>query len=163
VTADLEAGYGTTPEAIADTVKAAIEAGAIGMNLEDLAGEESVVEVALQVEKIRAVREAGAAAGVPFVLNAPTDVYRAAIWPEETRLEGTLERLGVYVKAGADCVFAPGVAALATIAKLVKAIEAPLNILAVPACPPMAELEKVGVARVSTGSGIMRGAMGLVQ
>jgi len=163
VTADLEAGYGTTPEAIADTVKAAIEAGAIGMNLEDLAGEESLVELPMQIEKIRSVREAAMAAGVLFVLNARTDVYLAAIGPDETRFERTAERLRAYVKAGADCVFAPGLTDRTTIAKLVKAVEAPLNILAVPACPPMVELEKAGVARVSTGSGIMRAAMGLVQ
>src|SRR5262249_2455058 len=165
VTADLEAGYGTTPEAIADTAKAAIEAGAIGMNLEDLSGDEKdpLVDLPKQVEKIHAVREAATAANVPFVLNARTDVYLAAIGPEEARLERTVERLRAYAKAGADCVFAPGVADVVTIAKLVRAVEAPLNILAVPACPPMAEVEKIGVARVSTGSGIMRAAMGLVQ
>jgi len=165
VTADLEAGYGTTPEAIADTVKAAIEAGAIGMNLEDLSGDEKnpLVDLPGQVETIRAVREAATVAGVPFVLNARTDVYLATIGPEETRFERTAERLRAYRKAGADCVFAPGVTDLATITKLVKAVEAPLNILAAPASPAIAELEKVGVARVSTGSGIMRAAMGVVQ
>src|SRR5262249_48960165 len=66
-------------------------------------------------------------------------------------------------KAGADCVFAPNMTDLATIAKLVKAVAAPLNILAAPTCPPMSELEKAGVARVSTGSGIMHAAMGVVQ
>src|SRR5256886_4883440 len=163
VTADLEAGYGTTPEAIANTVKAAIEAGAIGMNLEDLVGEESLVELPMQIEKIRAVREAAMAAGISFVLNARTDVYLAAIGPEETRFERTVERLRAYVQAGADCVFAPGLTDRTTIARLVKAVEAPLNILAVPACPPKGEVEKAGVARVSTGSGIMRAAMGSVQ
>jgi len=163
VTADLEAGYGTTPEAIANTVKAAIEAGAIGMNLEDLAGEDSLVELPLQIEKIRAVRGAASSASVPFVLNARTDVFLAAIGPEETRFERTVERLRAYRKAGADCVFAPGLTDLDTIAKLVKAVDAPLNILALAAGPPMAELERAGVARVSTGSGIMRAAMGLTQ
>ncbi|HJZ64199.1 MAG TPA: isocitrate lyase/phosphoenolpyruvate mutase family protein [Candidatus Acidoferrum sp.] len=165
VTADLEAGYGTTPEAIADTVKAAIEAGAIGMNLEDLSGDERnlLVDLPGQVERIRAVREAATALGVPFVLNARTDVYLGTIGPEETRFERTVERLRAYAKAGADCVFAPGLTDLAAITKIVKAVEAPLNILAVPACPGVAELEKAGVARVSTGSGIMRAAMGVVQ
>ena len=165
VTADLEAGYGTTPKAIAETVKAAIEAGAIGMNLEDLSGDEKnpLVELPRQIEKIQAAREAASALGVPFVLNARTDVYLAAIGSEETRFERTVERLRAYRKAGADCVFAPGMTDLQTIAKLVKAVEAPLNILATPACPPVAELEKAGVARVSTGSGIMRAAMGVAQ
>jgi 2-methylisocitrate lyase-like PEP mutase family enzyme len=165
VTADLEAGYGTTVEDIAGTVKAAIEAGAIGMNLEDVTGddESSQVDLALQVEKIRAIRETAASLGVPFVLNARTDVYLMPIGPEATRFERTVERLRAYRDAGATCLFAPGVYDRETIAKLVQALKAPLNILAAPACPPVAELERIGVARVSAGSGVMRAAMGLVQ
>jgi len=165
VTADLEAGYGTTPNDMAETVKAAIEAGAIGMNLEDVTGddERSHVDLALQVEKIRAIRETAKSLGVPFVLNARTDVYLMPIGEVAARFERTVERLCAYRDAGADCVFAPGVSDRDTIAKLVKAVGAPLNILATPACPPLAELEKIGVARVSAGSGIMRAAMGTVQ
>ena len=165
VTADLEAGYGTTPKEMADTVKAAIAAGIIGMNLEDITGddESSLVDLPLQMEKIRAIREAASSAGVPFVLNARTDIYLMPIGPEATRFERTVERLRAYREAGADCLFAPGVYDLETIKKLVKAVEAPLNILANPACPSIPEMEKAGVARVSAGSGIMRAAMGLVQ
>ena len=165
VTADLEAGYGTTVKDMAETVKPAIEAGAIGMNLEDVTGddESSQVAVPLQVEKIRAIRETAASLGVPFVLNARTDVYLMPIGPEATRFERTVERLRAYRDAGADCLFVPGLYDRDIIAKLVKAVEAPLNILANPACPPLAELEKIGVARVSSGSGIMRAAMGTVQ
>jgi 2-methylisocitrate lyase-like PEP mutase family enzyme len=165
VTADLEAGYGTSPKDMAETVRAAIEAGAIGMNLEDVTGddESSQVAIPLQVEKIRAIRDTAASLGVPFVLNARTDAYLMPIGEEATRFERTVERLRAYRDAGADCLFAPGLYDRETIAKLVKAVEAPINILANPACPPMAELEKIGVARVSTGSGIMRAAMGAVQ
>jgi 2-methylisocitrate lyase-like PEP mutase family enzyme len=165
VTADLEAGYGTTPKEMAETVKAAIEAGAIGMNLEDVIGddESSQVALSLQVEKIRAISGTAASLGVPFVLNARTDIYLMPIGPEATRFERTVERLRAYRKAGADCLFAPGVYDRETIAKLVKAVDGPLNILANPACPPVAELETIGVARVSAGSGIMRAAMGAVQ
>jgi 2-methylisocitrate lyase-like PEP mutase family enzyme len=165
VTADLEAGYGTTPKEMAETLKAAIEAGAIGMNLEDVTGddESSQVAIPLQVEKIRAIRETAKSLGVPFVLNARTDGYLMLIGPAPTRFERTVERLRAYRDAGADCLFAPGVYDRDTIAKLVKSVEAPLNILANPACPPLAELEKIGVARVSAGSGIMRAAMGAVQ
>jgi 2-methylisocitrate lyase-like PEP mutase family enzyme len=165
VTADLEAGYGTTPKDMADTVKAAIAAGIIGMNLEDVTGDDeiSLVDLPLQLEKIRSIREAASSAGVPFVLNARTDIYLMPIGPEATRFERTVERLRAYREAGADCLFAPGVYDLETIKKLVKAIEAPLNILANPGCPPIPEMEKAGVARVSAGSGIMRAAMGLVQ
>jgi 2-methylisocitrate lyase-like PEP mutase family enzyme len=165
VTADLEAGYGTTAMDMADTVKAAIAAGIIGMNLEDVTGDDdsSLVALPLQLEKIRAIREAASSAGVPFVLNARTDIYLMPIGPEATRFERTVERLRAYRETGADCLFAPGVYDLETIQKLVKAVEAPLNILANPACPGIPEMEKAGVARVSAGSGIMRAAMGLVQ
>jgi 2-methylisocitrate lyase-like PEP mutase family enzyme len=165
VAADLEAGYGTTVKDMVETVKAAIEAGAIGMNLEDVTGddESSQVAVPLQVEKIRAIRETAKSLGVPFVLNARTDIYLMPIGPEPTRFERTVERLRAYRDAGADCLFIPGLYDRDTIARLVKAVEAPLNILANPACPPLAELEKIGVARVSSGSGIMRAAMGTVQ
>ncbi len=165
VTADLEAGYGTTPKDMAETVKAAIEAGAIGMNLEDVTGDDESSQVALplQVEKIRAIREMAKSIGVPFVLNARTDTYLMPIGPEATRFERTVERLCAYRDAGADCLFAPGLYDRETIAKLVKAVEAPINILANPACPPMAELERIGVARVSAGSGIMRAAMRAVK
>ncbi len=165
VTADLEAGYGTTVKDMVETVKAAIEAGAIGMNLEDVTGEDesSQVAIPLQAEKIRAIRETAKSLGVPFVLNARTDIYLMPIGPEPTRFERTVERLCAYRDAGADCLFVPGLYDRDTIARLAKAVEAPLNILANPACPPLAELEKIGVARVSSGSGIMRAAMGTVQ
>jgi len=165
VTADMESGYGTSVEEMRETAKAVIAAGAIGMNLEDVTGddESSHVALPLQVEKIRAIREMAKSIGVPFVLNARTDTYLMPIGPEATRFERTVERLCAYRDAGADCLFAPGLYDRETIAKLVKAVEAPINILANPACPPMAELEKIGVARVSAGSGIMRAAMGTVQ
>jgi 2-methylisocitrate lyase-like PEP mutase family enzyme len=165
VTADLEAGYGTTAKDMVETVEAAIAAGVIGMNLEDVTGDEesSCVDLPLQVEKIRAVCDTAKSRGVPFVLNARTDIYLMPIGPEATRFERTVERLRAYRDAGASCLFAPGVYDRETIAKLVKAVEAPLNILASPACPPIAELEKIGVARVSAGSGLMRAALGLVR
>ncbi len=165
VTADLEAGYGTTVKDMAETVKAAIDAGAIGMNLEDVTGddESSLVDTALQVEKIRAIHETAKSLGVPFVLNARTDIYLMPIGEEATRLERTVERLRAYRDAGADCVFAPGVSNRDTIAKLVKAVAAPLNILMTPQCPSLPELEKMGVARVSAGSAVMRAALRVVR
>src|SRR6266581_9092617 len=165
VTADLEAGYGSTVKDMAETVKAAIDAGAIGMNLEDVTGddESSLVHTALQAEKIRAIHATAKSLGVPFVLNARTDIYLMPIGLEATRFERTVERLRAYRDAGASCLFAPCLYDRDTIAKLVKAVEAPLNILANPTCPPIAELEIIGVARVSTGSGIMRATLGLVR
>jgi 2-methylisocitrate lyase-like PEP mutase family enzyme len=160
VTADMEAGYGTTPEEMTDTARALIEAGAVGLNLEDVTGdhESSQVGLELQIEKIRAIREASAS--VPLVINARTDVYLMQIGPAETRFERTVERLRAYAKAGADCVFAPAVKDADTIAKLVKAVEAPLNILLMPGSPNLNQLEKLGVARASIGSGLMRATLG---
>jgi len=165
VTADLEAGYGVTIEDMTETVKAMVAAGAVGMNLEDVTGndESSQVELPLQVEKIRAIRRVGESLGVPVVLNARTDVYLMPIGPAETRFERTVERLRAYRDAGADCLFAPGLKDGETIAKLVQALHAPLNILVTAGSPTLPELEKMGVARASTGSAAMRATLGLTR
>jgi 2-methylisocitrate lyase-like PEP mutase family enzyme len=165
VTADMESGYGATAKDMAATVKAVIAAGAVGMNLEDVTGDDqnSHVALPLQVEKIRAIREAALSAGVPLVLNARTDIYLMPIGEAPTRFERTVERLRAYHKAGADCLFVPGVSDRETISRLVQAVGAPLNILISPACPSLAELEKIGVARASAGSTVMRATLGLVR
>jgi 2-methylisocitrate lyase-like PEP mutase family enzyme len=165
VTADMESGYGTTKKDMAETAKEIVAAGAVGLNFEDVVGdtESSQVDITLQTEKIRAIRETSASAGVPLVINARTDVYLMPIGPETTRFERTVERLRAYRAVGADCVFAPGVKERELIEKLVKAVAAPLNILVTPGCPPIPELEKLGVARASIGSGVMRSALGLVR
>jgi 2-methylisocitrate lyase-like PEP mutase family enzyme len=85
------------------------------------------------------------------------------IGPEATRFERTVERLRAYRAAGADCVFAPGLTDRGLIEKLVKAVAAPLNILVSAGCPPIPELQKLGVARASIGSGVMRTTLGLVR
>ncbi|HEY1924157.1 MAG TPA: isocitrate lyase/phosphoenolpyruvate mutase family protein [Candidatus Acidoferrum sp.] len=162
VTADLEAGYGPTIEDMVATVKAMAAAGAVGMNLEDITGsdESTHVDLATQIEKIRAIRRAGESIGVPLVLNARTDIYLMPIGPAETRFDRTVERLRAYRQAGADCLFAPGVKDADTIAKLVRAIDGPLNILLSAGAPTIRALEQMGVARASAGSGVMRASLG---
>jgi 2-methylisocitrate lyase-like PEP mutase family enzyme len=162
LSADMEAGYATTPAEMAEMAREVVAAGIVGLNLEDVTGddESSQVEIGLQAEKIAAVREASAAAGVSLVINARTDVYLMPVGPAETRFERTVERLRAYRKAGADCVFAPGIRDAETIGKLVQAMDAPMNILLQPGSPSVAELEKLGVARASIGSGTMRAALG---
>lgn len=162
VTADAEAGYGLTPKEMAETARGLVNAGAVGLNFEDVTGddESSHVETSMQVEKIRALREASASMGVRLVINARTDVYLMPIGPAETRFERTVERLQAYRKAGADCLFVPGLRDRDIIAKIVKAAEAPVNILLQPGGPTLAELQKMGVARASIGSGLMRAALG---
>lgn len=165
VTADMESGYRKTPTEIAETARAIVEAGAVGLNFEDVTGdtEDTHVGIPLQVEKIRVLRETSAGLGVPLVINARTDVYLMPIGPEATRFERTVERLRAYRAAGADCLFAPGVSDRVTIEKLVKGVAAPLNVLLTPQCPPIPELEKMGVARASAGSSVMRATLGLVR
>ena len=165
VTADMEAGYGTTVDDMADTAKALVSAGAVGLNLEDVTGEreDSQVEVGLQVAKIRKIREVSASLGVSLVINARTDIYLTPIGPEATRFERTVERLRAYRQAGADCLFVPGLVDRNTIEKLVKSVAAPVNILVTQGCPSLRELEKMGVARASVGSGVMRATLALVR
>lgn len=165
VTADVESGYGSSAEDAKLTALAVIEAGAVGMNLEDAPGEAGspLAELTAQVEKIHAVREAAASRGVPLVLNARTDVYLLEVGEASGRYEETVRRLRAYRNAGADCVFAPGVRDAATISRLVTDLPCPLNILAGPGSPPVPELRDLGVARVSLGSGPMRAAMGALR
>lgn len=163
VTADLEAGYGKTPESAAETVRGALEAGAVGMNLEDAIEERDLFEIPLQVERIRAAREAADQLDVPFVINARTDVYLASIGEPAERFAHAVRRANAYREAGADCLFVPGVTDAGVIAQLVKEIRGPINILAVAASPAIGELERLGVRRVSVGSGPMRATMTLMR
>jgi 2-methylisocitrate lyase-like PEP mutase family enzyme len=164
VTADIEAGYGSTPEDAARTARELIQAGAVGMNLEDASGdpEHRLLDLQLAVEKIKAARLAAAELRVPMVVNARTDVYLLPGDPD-TQYSETLRRLIAFRDAGADCVFAPGLKDAETIGRLAKVLQCPLNILAVPGTPPIPELEKLGVARVSLGSGPMRATLGLLR
>ena len=165
VTADVEAGYGPKPEDAARTASAVIEAGAVGMNLEDAAGnsEQPLVELSLQLEKIRAVREAANNLKIPLVLNARTDVYLLQIGEPQTRYDETVRRLRAFRDAGADCVFVPGLRDTPTIGRLVSDLQCPVNILAGPGSPTVPELRKLGVARISLGSGPMRATLGLLR
>jgi 2-methylisocitrate lyase-like PEP mutase family enzyme len=164
VTADVEAGFGSTPEEVADTARAVIAAGAVGMNLEDGAEgkPDLLADMNRQKEIIRAVLEAAAGAGVPFVLNARTDIFLYGIGPAETQLARAIERLNAYHAAGAPVLFAPGVKDKETIAQLARGVTGPINILATVGTPPVAELQQLGVARVSVGSGPMRATLGFL-
>jgi 2-methylisocitrate lyase-like PEP mutase family enzyme len=154
VTADVEAGYGDP----VGTARAVLDVGAVGMNLEDSSLDGSLADLAAQVRLIEQVRAAS-----DIVINARTDVYLFAVGDEGTRFDHAVERLNAYRKAGADSLFAPGVRGPETIGRLAKAVNGPLNILATAGVPNIAELERLGVRRVSVGSGPMRAAMGLTQ
>src|SRR5216684_640821 len=165
VTADVEAGYGNTPEDAARTAQGVIEAGAVGLNLEDASGDSGtpLVELPLQLEKIRAMREVAARLKVPLVLNARTDVYLLQVGDPAKRYDEAVRRLRAFREAGADCVFLPGLRDAATIGRLIADLQCPVNILAGPRSPSVPDLQRLGVARVSLGSGPMRATLGLLR
>jgi 2-methylisocitrate lyase-like PEP mutase family enzyme len=163
VTADVEAGYGPSPEDVAETVRDVLEAGAVGMNLEDAANDESLFDITRQVERVQAAREAAAAAGVSLVINARTDVYWLRVGDAGTWFDEALRRLIAYRDAGASCLFVPGVRDVNTIAQIAREVGAPLNVLAGAGVPHARDLENLGVARLSLGSGPMRAAMGMTR
>jgi 2-methylisocitrate lyase-like PEP mutase family enzyme len=157
VTADLESGYGPSVRDAIDTAKGAIEAGAVGLNFEDAVGGGSeLIESEHQAERITAMRQAGTEMGVALVINARTDVYLAQVGDDDAwRFAEATRRADRYLRAGADCVFIPGVADEESIAALVSAVRGPLNVLAAAATPSVRRLQELGVARVSVGSGAM--------
>jgi 2-methylisocitrate lyase-like PEP mutase family enzyme len=168
VTADLEAGYGPAPEDVAETVRGAIAAGAVGMNLEDsrsgdgASAASPLLDTAAQIERVAAARATADAAGISFVVNARTDVFLRRVGAPEERVRLAAERANAYRAAGADVLFVPGVADAATIGQLVREIAGPLNILATAGVPDLAELARLGVARVSVGGGPYRTALATV-
>jgi len=159
VTADVEAGYGATAQAAAETARGVVAAGAVGMNLED-ARDGRLLPLELQVERVRAARGAGDAAGVPLVINARTDAFGVGDLADAQRAEEAIRRANAYLRAGADCAFVPFVADRAVIARLAGEIQGPLNVLGTPDSPPVAELERLGVRRISIGGGLARAAYG---
>ena len=167
VTADMEAGYGTAASSCGwcptETARGTIAAGAVGLNLEDGTDDGSLLDVTLHVERIRAAREAGGAAGVPIVVNARTDAFEIKEWTPAQRLAEAVRRANAYHAAGADCLFVPHVSDAETIARLAREIEGPLNVIAGPPAPPIPELARLGVRRASLGPRLIQATLGLLR
>lgn len=154
VTADLESGYGPTPDDVAATVARAVELGAVGGNLED-AADGRLFDLEPAVERVAAAR--AAAPRGTFVLNARTDTY--FVGATDDPFDRTVERAHRYIDAGADCIFVPGVVEAETIRRLAAAIPAPLNVVAGLASTIDAPtLFSLGVKRVSLGGSLARAA-----
>ncbi|TDI68266.1 MAG: isocitrate lyase/phosphoenolpyruvate mutase family protein [Alphaproteobacteria bacterium] len=170
VSADMEAGYGATPEAVADTVRATIAAGAVGINIEDSTktGPRELLEFDLAVARIRAARTAASDAGLAMVINGRTDVYSVASGPVgggggAALFHEASRRANAYLEAGADCAFIIGARDGELIGRLAAAIHGPLNVLAGAGSPSVAELEALGVKRVTVGSGFAKAALTVVK
>lgn len=166
VTADVESGYGTgTPADTAETVRGVVAAGAVGVNLEDAPGPDGapVVPAEYHAERIAAARRAADDAGVAVFINARTDTYVRKLGADDAaRFDETIRRARLYREAGADGIFVP-LAPNDVIGRLAAAIDAPLNVIAGPGSPTIAELRALGVARVSLGPHLARAALGLVR
>jgi 2-methylisocitrate lyase-like PEP mutase family enzyme len=186
VTADIESGFAPNVTALETSITQIIQAGAVGVNLEDVISANPAHQSAdaanaepvrhgnplfplpEQIARIQATRRAAQSAGIHLVINARTDAYwQAGVDPAEA-LRGTLERGKAYLQAGADCIFIPGLRNpdhIKTVIDHLRTVhqEPPINILAGPGVPSIPELAKLGVKRVSYGSGPHRAAMGLLR
>lgn len=159
VSIDLESGYGTDADGVAETLALAAEAGAAGCNLEDsvpTTGDARPLEEA--VARLKAARRG---AGTDFFINARTDVFLQN--PPELHtadmLESALERGRAYAEAGANGLFLPGLTAASLIEAAVVGSPLPVNIMMMPGCPPVWALKSLGVARISQGPGPYQIAM----
>jgi 2-methylisocitrate lyase-like PEP mutase family enzyme len=158
VSADLENAFADDPGDVAETVRRARDAGLAGCSVEDFSGrdEAPIYDVGLATERIAAAAEAAHADGVHLVLTARAENHVHG----GTDLSDTIARLRAYGEAGADVLFAPGLTGLDEIRELVAAVGRPVNVLARPGAPPVAELASVGVARVSVGGAFAFAALG---
>ncbi|MEV0132476.1 isocitrate lyase/phosphoenolpyruvate mutase family protein [Dactylosporangium sp. NPDC050688] len=159
LSADLEEGFGASPETVAATVSMALAAGAAGGNIEDFTGERSrpLFDPALATERIRAARAAADATGEPFVLVGRTDALLVG-----GTVTDCVRRANAYLAAGADCAFVPGATDAATVATLVRDLDGPLNVVMGLTGNPLslAALRDLGVRRVTVGGSLARAMYG---
>ncbi|MEV0618209.1 isocitrate lyase/phosphoenolpyruvate mutase family protein [Nonomuraea sp. NPDC050404] len=161
VSADIETGYAEDTAGVADTVQAVIEAGAVGINLEDAhdEGPSPLRSVEDQATRIAAAREAAEAGGLPLFINARTDTYlRATGQSPDVLLEETVSRAQAYLQAGADGVFVPGLIDLTALAAVAGKAGGPINVMAGPGAPAVAQFAAQGAARISLGAGVAEAA-----
>jgi len=152
---DIENGYSDNPDVVAETALRLVDAGVVGINIED--GTESPARLAAKIEKIKA---ATSKRGVDLFVNARTDVFLAGLAESSKRVEETLARAALYRAAGADGLFVPALLQPAQIQAIVAGVELPLNVMAWPGLPSAAELGQLGVRRLSAGSGIAQALWG---
>ncbi|MGZ3882407.1 MAG: isocitrate lyase/PEP mutase family protein, partial [Flavisolibacter sp.] len=169
VTVDIEAGYGNTLDEIISSVEKIIATGIVGINIEDSIDLNPVLVDEIQFsERISAIRALSNSLGFHLVINARTDSFYTSSTSTREKLNESIRRGNKYREAGADCIFVQPVWEKDTISTLVREINAPINILANPGMggvrpPSISELQDLGVARVSLGSGLMRATLALVK
>ena len=164
VTADIEAGYyGDDIDKYSKFISNVIEAGAVGINLED--GDSKtrrLVDINLQIKKLKSVKEISKQKGVNLFLNARTDAIELAKGDLKTKIQVCIERANEFEEAGADGIFIPFIKEIETVAELKKAIKLPLNIL-INDLLNIAELRKLKVNRVSVGGKPMLASLNILR
>jgi 2-methylisocitrate lyase-like PEP mutase family enzyme len=169
VTVDIEAGYGNTTDEVVESVKKIIATGIVGINIEDSIDLNPVlVDVTEFCERIAAIRALSDSLGFHLVINARTDSFYTSSGSQREKLSESIKRGNRYREAGADCIFVQPVWERHTISTLVKEIDASINILANPRIgggipPSVRELQDLGVARLSLGSGLMKATLSLIK
>lgn len=160
VSADLENGYGHTPETAAETIRMAAAAGVVGGSIEDATGlsDNPIYEIALAAERVRGAAEAARALPFPFTLTGRAENYLHG----RPDLHDTIRRLQAYQEAGADVLYAPGLSRREDIAAVVSSVDRPVNVVMglQGAQLSQAELSAMGVRRISVGSALERTALG---
>ncbi|MGH8086340.1 MAG: isocitrate lyase/PEP mutase family protein [Lysobacter sp.] len=157
LTVDFEDGYASDPATVADNVARVLDAGAVGINIED--GADSPDLLAAKIERIKRV---AAERGVDLFINARTDVYLRGLVSEDKRVAEALARAKRYRDAGADGLFVPGLSDVGQIGEVVTGAGLPLNVMSLPGLPSASELEALGVRRLSAGAAISISAMDYV-
>ena len=165
VSIDLEAGYGDTPDAAAESVAKILNAGAIGINIEDglSGGKRQLVSLEQHAAKIRAVRDTAQKLGIRLFINARTDPFLRKFGSPDECLNEAVRRAKAYADAGADGIFVPGLTDLALIEKLAQLTPLPVNIMVTQGVPQIPDLARVGVRRVSLGPWPMMAAMRVIE
>jgi len=169
VTVDIEAGYGNNINEIIESVKKIIATGIVGINIEDSIDLNPVLIDEVEFcERISAIRALSNSLDFHLVINARTDSFYTSSGSSQEKLSESIKRGNKYREAGADCIFVQPVWEKETIATLVKEINAPINILANPTIGSgsplsISELQDLGVARVSLGSGLMKATLALIK
>jgi 2-methylisocitrate lyase-like PEP mutase family enzyme len=169
VTVDVEAGYGNSPDEVVDSIKQIIATGIVGINIEDSIDLNPILmDEAAFCERLSAIRALSDSLGFHLVINARTDSFYTSLGSAQEKLSESIRRGNKYREAGADCIFVQPVWERETISRLVKEIDAPINILVNPAIgggipPSVSELQDLGVARVSLGSCLMKATLALIK
>lgn len=161
---DVVGGFGRSPETVVRSVKAIVAAGAVGINVEDFVhSTKKLLPLEKQVSRLKALVRLRNSQKVPFVINARTDALRFGEGDESSKMDEAIRRAEAYRDVGADCVYPMGMVDVSSISQFVRTLDFPTNVMVRKGLPPVPELKRLGVARVSFGPSASYAAMGLLR